>query len=199
VPAPLSLDLRDSVAWLGVTPFLVTGLHPRGAPPLPPYGSFLETNIRTYVTLDGVPGIAFLTLDATSRSAVAGARRTYRLPYRHAVGEMRRRGSAVRYRIARRAPAGALDAWYAPAGRAAPAPAGSLEAFLVERYRLYAVDGRHVVSADIHHPPWPIAPARARVGLAGYLPPALGDLGAPRLVHVARRQDVVVWRPRRVR
>jgi uncharacterized protein len=38
-------------------------------------------NVRTYTTIDGKPGIWFMSLDAASPIAVIGARRTYRLPY----------------------------------------------------------------------------------------------------------------------
>src|SRR3954469_26057967 len=56
VVAPqLPLDLWEGRAWIGVTPFVVTGAHPRGVPPLPWLGHFPELNTRTYVTLDGKP------------------------------------------------------------------------------------------------------------------------------------------------
>src|SRR5580765_3363473 len=45
VPRELPIDTFAGSAWLGVVPFLITGLRPRGAPPLM---RFLETNVRTY-------------------------------------------------------------------------------------------------------------------------------------------------------
>ena len=81
LPRGLELDLFEDDAWIGVTPFRVTGLRARGLPPLPFVSSFLEVNARTYVTAGGKPGIWFFSLDASSELAVAAARRAYRLPY----------------------------------------------------------------------------------------------------------------------
>src|SRR4051794_17110859 len=44
VPPELPIDTFDGAAWLGVTPFQVTGARPRGTPPVPVLSSFLETN-----------------------------------------------------------------------------------------------------------------------------------------------------------
>src|SRR3954453_20358807 len=70
VPPELPIDTFDGSAWLGIPPFRVTGVRLRGAPPVPVVSSFLETNVRTYTTFGGRPGIWFLSLDAASRLAV---------------------------------------------------------------------------------------------------------------------------------
>src|SRR4051812_3530508 len=75
VPPQATLDLYDGDAWLTVSPFRAT-LRPLPDLPLPaPTLSFLEVNVRTYVRVNGQPGIIFLSLDATSRTAVWTARR----------------------------------------------------------------------------------------------------------------------------
>src|SRR3954451_15209810 len=51
VPAALSIDTYDGGAWLGITPFEVSGLRPRGMPPVPRLSRFPELNVRTYVVL----------------------------------------------------------------------------------------------------------------------------------------------------
>src|SRR4051794_17247371 len=104
VPEPLPIDEFDGTAWLGVTPFEVTGLRLRGTVPVPRLSRFPELNVRTYTRLDGKPGIWFFSLDAGSAAAVAGARLTYRLPYFHAEMEIERLSGGVRYR-SRRVPA----------------------------------------------------------------------------------------------
>ena len=81
VPEELPLDTFDDTAWLGVTPFHLSGLRIRGLPPVPRFSSFLELNVRTYVKRDGKTGIYFFSLDAESPLAVEAARRLYRLPY----------------------------------------------------------------------------------------------------------------------
>ena len=101
VPEPLPIDEFDGTAWLTITPFEVTGLRARGTPPVPGISSFPELNVRTYTSLDGKPGIWFFSLDAGSWAAVAGARRTYRLPYFRAAMEIERLDGGFRYRSVR--------------------------------------------------------------------------------------------------
>src|SRR4051794_7437957 len=62
VPDVLELETWDGSAWLGITPFRVTGLRVRGAPPLPFLSSFAELNCRTYVRRGDRPGIWFFSL-----------------------------------------------------------------------------------------------------------------------------------------
>ncbi len=186
VPEAVELEQWDGSAWVGLTPFRVAGLRLRGVPPLPLLSSFLELNCRTYVRRDDRPGIWFFSLDASSRLAVEAARRTYRLPYRHARLALRSGRFSAR-------PAGesaSFEARYAGIGDVFQAQPGTLEHFLVERYCLYAEDGR--VRADIHHAPWALQRAEATVEQRGIAPvPLAGDP----LCHYARRQDVVIWRP----
>ena len=49
VPNRLELQEHSGSAWLGVTPFVITGLRARGLLPLPFASSFRELNVRTYV------------------------------------------------------------------------------------------------------------------------------------------------------
>jgi hypothetical protein len=195
VPAELPIDTFAGSAWLGITPFAVSGARPHGTPPVPALSGFLETNVRTYTTVGGRPGIWFLSLDAASALAVLGARRTYRLPYFHAAMRATRHGGRIEYRTARADPAAALALTYGPAGEAFTAAPGTLEHFLTERYCLYALDARHrMLRADIHHPPWPLQPAEARIAHNTMTAPygiALPDRDP--LVHYAARQDVVIW------
>jgi uncharacterized protein YqjF (DUF2071 family) len=170
----------------------------RGLPPAPFVSRFLETNVRTYVTLDGRPGIWFLSLDASSRLAVLGARHTYRLPYFRARMSAREGPYGIDYLLARESPPASLGVTYGPVGDAFHAGPGTLEHFLIERYRLYSLarDGS-LLAADIHHPPWRLQPAEARVTsntMTASQGIALSE--QPALLHFSRRQDVVIWPPR---
>jgi uncharacterized protein YqjF (DUF2071 family) len=151
------IDTFDGSAWIGITPFEVVGARPRGLPPLRWSSHFPELNVRTYVTVDGRPGIWFLSLDAARALVVHGARATYRLPYHHARMSVTRDGDGVNYRsesLSRRWPRAAFDATCAPTGPVAEPAAGTLEHFLTERYTLYTVDAaQRLRSADIHHAP----------------------------------------------
>jgi uncharacterized protein YqjF (DUF2071 family) len=59
----LPVDTFGGDAWLGITPFVVTGLRVVGTPPVPGLSRFPELNVRTYVTLEDKPGIYFFSLD----------------------------------------------------------------------------------------------------------------------------------------
>ena len=198
VPDEIPIDTYDGSAWLGVTPFRLTALRLRGLPHLPDLTSFLETNVRTYATIGGRPGIYFLSLDAASALAVAAARRSYRLPYFHARMSARTVTDWVDYestRVSSDGPPAQLRVRYRPTGEASEAQEGSLEHFLTERYCLYTLDDRgRVLRAEIHHPPWPLQPAEAELELNTMGAPLGQPLGGPPLVHFARRQDVLIWR-----
>lgn len=197
VPRPLELDVRDGRAWLGITPFRISGLRPNGLPPLPWLSYFPELNVRTYVAYGGRPGIYFFSLDAARFTAVAAARRGYRLPYFRAQMTARRSGQSVSYTSERTdssGPPAQLRARYAPSGPRLEIDDGSLERWLSERYCLYVVDdpGR-ALRGEIHHPPWPLQPASATIGTNTMAAPLGLQLDAEPLLHYSARQDVLIW------
>ncbi len=198
VPPQIPIDTFEGSAWVGVTPFEVSGFRLRGTLPPPVVSRFPEVNVRTYATVDGKPGIFFLSLDAGSLTAVVAARRAYRLPYFRAAMRIDRRGCEVDYRSDRRSSDGepaSLRISYRPTGSVKSAAPGTLEQFLVERYCLYTVDDRgEVLRADIHHPPWPLQRAEANISLNTMAAPYRIELPAEGpLLHYSRRQDVVIW------
>ena len=203
VPARLELDTFEGRAWVGVVPFRMSGVRLRGTPALPGLSAFPELNVRTYVVADGRPGVWFFSLDAANGAAVAMARAWFHLPYFRAQMSREERDGWVEYRSARThggAKRGEFQGRYRPAGEAFCAKSGSLEHFLTERYCLYAADDEgRVRRGEIHHGPWPLQPAEAQftqntmAEAAGIVLPS----GRP-LLHFSRRQDVVVWPPRRI-
>jgi uncharacterized protein YqjF (DUF2071 family) len=202
VPDRLPLDLAEGAAWISLAAFEVRATRPHGLPPPPVVGRFPELNVRTYVSRGGRPGIFFLSLDAASAPAVAAARRLYRLPYLRAEIEILRDGPWTRYRSERRDRRGAptrFAARWRPAGAARSAAPGSLEAWLVERYRLYTADVRGALLAgDIHHRPWTLRDAEAAI-TANTMTAGLGiDLAGAPLVQHAARVDALFWALERV-
>ncbi len=189
VPAELELETFDGSAWLGVVPFVLTGLRLRGLLPVPRFSSFPELNVRTYVTRGGKPGIWFFTLDAASTWAVEGARLTYKLPYRRARMSVERRSGWIAYESSREG--AVFSARYRGAGDLFRAEPGSLEWFLTERYCLYAVDDGMPKRAEIHHPPWTLQAGEAEIALNTMAPVAQPD-EEPHLLFCAR-QDTVIW------
>ncbi|MBI3962971.1 MAG: DUF2071 domain-containing protein [Deinococcus sp.] len=66
IPSRLAIDTFAGNAWIGVVPFTMWGVRPVFLPPLPGLNAFHELNVRTYVHLNGVPGVWFFSLEATS-------------------------------------------------------------------------------------------------------------------------------------
>jgi uncharacterized protein YqjF (DUF2071 family) len=195
VPESVELEVHDGAAWLGVTPFVLTGLRLRGLPPLPLLSEFPELNVRTYVTSGGKPGIWFFSLDAASTFAVEAAKRLYKLPYNRAQMHVERRDDYVHYESAR--PGAAFSGRYRGSGELFQAEPGSLEEFLTERYCLYTEDGGRLYRAEIHHPPWDLQRGEAELDLNTMAPFPLPD-EEPHVLF-SPRQDVVVWALEEVR
>ncbi len=173
LPDGLSVDTHEGNAYLGVVPFVMDDIRPRGVP----VGlSFPELNLRTYVEGPNGPGVYFYSLDADDPVGVTVARRLFALPYYRARMDVRREsvagdrsegapadGTRVHFRSRRvhgGAPPAPFDATYEPTEETGWTPeAGSLPAFLVENYRFYAMGGRLYCGA-IEHEPWTLRGGR---------------------------------------
>ncbi|UIP01293.1 DUF2071 domain-containing protein [Halobaculum sp. CBA1158] len=163
LPDPLSVATHDGDAYLGVVPFEMTDIRPRGSP----IGlSFPELNLRTYVTHGDTKGVYFFSLDAEDALGVGVARTLFRLPYYRASMDVTRDDGDVTVRSRRAhpgAPPAPFDATYGPCGETSPPEPGSLEAFLVENYRFYTQGRDRIYYGDIDHEPWPLAPADCEI------------------------------------
>ena len=207
LPPGLALDTFQGQAWISVVPFRMSGIRPRGLPPLPWLSAFPELNLRTYVVLrsqpEQKPGVWFFSLDAANPVAVAVARWLFHLPYFRARMACEPEGEAIRYRSQRThrgAPPAEFVARYGPSGPVYRAEPGSLEEWLTERYCLYAGDrsGR-LYRTEIHHKPWPLQPAWAEIQVNSVARAAGIALPAePPLLQFARRLDVAAWLPERI-
>jgi uncharacterized protein YqjF (DUF2071 family) len=200
IPSPLELDLYDGEAWVGIVPFHMTNVSPRGVPSMPGVSAFAELNVRTYVRFGDRPGVYFFSLDAASALAVAAARTMFHLPYYLASIEREEQDGGIRYRSRRTVEQGSgaeLLVSYRPAGRVFHPVEGSLEYFLTERYCLYTIGKTsHPLRVDVHHPRWRLQPAEATFE-RNTMADAVGIRLAARapLLHFARRQDAVAWLP----
>lgn len=221
LPPELEPETFDGAAYVALVPFLMTGIRFVGLPAIPGTSRTLETNVRTYVRRRGggpeaVPAVWFCSLEAESTLAVLAARWGFGLPYFQATMAYARGhepgadGRALATRVAssqRRwpqpAPARSLvDAAFVAAAPFAPAVAGSLEHFLVERYALYAQRGRTLLHAEVRHTPYRIRAGSLRAVDTGLLAAAgipAAALRGPALVHEAEDVTVRIGAPRRAR
>lgn len=162
LPDGIELHTFDGRAWVGLVPFWMSGVRPRFCPPVPGVSRFPEINVRTYAIVDGVPGVYFFSLDTPSRIAVFAGNRFFHVPYRHA----RQRITAIdggQHYVSHRDGRCELDL-RVEFGAPAPAPPGSLEHFLTERYCIHTVDGAgRLRRGPVRHAPWPLLTANASV------------------------------------
>jgi uncharacterized protein YqjF (DUF2071 family) len=200
IPPQLQIDTLEEQAWLAVVPFRMTGVRLRGMPAVPWLSAFPELNVRTYVTYGEKPGVWFFSLDAGNSLAVAIARAWFHLPYFRARMNSEDRAGWIDYqseRTHRGAPVGLLKCRYRASGEVFSTRRGTLEHFLTERYCLYTADSQgRIIRGEIHHLPWPLQLADAE--FAGNTMTEAAGLVLPArkpLLHFAKRQDVVVWRP----
>jgi uncharacterized protein YqjF (DUF2071 family) len=160
LPGGLVVDTFDGTGWIGLVPFFMKGVRPSGFPALPLVSNFLELNLRTYVK-DGAgrPGIWFFSLDANQPLAVWTARMFFALPYRHATMHASHRDGWTEYASARVGGGPMLEYRYRGVGPLQEAVFGSLEFFLVERYRLFASRRGQLLSGRVYHPPYQLSGA----------------------------------------
>ncbi|WP_310550931.1 YqjF family protein [Paenibacillus glufosinatiresistens] len=213
LPDGVELDLWDGVPWISLSPFHVDPLRLRWTPPFPGVGRFLEVNLRTYVKVNGVPGIWFFTLEASRRLAVVGARIGGHLPYHRAQMSEEVKGETVHYESLRTtglpssrrssedaSQAAVLKTAYRPlSGQVFNALPGSLLHWLSERYRMYSADRQgRLYTVDIHHLPWPLREVDVTIhtdtltGAYGLNVPAV-----PAAATYTERLDVLMWPIRR--
>jgi len=158
--------------------------------------------VRTYVTIGGKPGVWFFSLDAANRVAVEVARLWFHLPYFRAEMSLSARGTEIAYfsrRIDSRGQGERFEASYAGEGEKFHADRGTLDYFLTERYCLYAQarDGA-MLRGEIHHAPWELQRARARVSVNTMAESFGVRLAREPVLHFSTLQEVIVWSPQRI-
>jgi uncharacterized protein YqjF (DUF2071 family) len=203
VPPPLAIDTFDGQAWVGVVPFKMWGVRPYLTPPVPGLNEFLELNVRTYVHLDGVPGVWFLSMEIDSSLAMWGARQFFFLPYYTARMSLEEQGPKITNRSERTsedAPEAAFDAAWTVGEKLPASEPDSLNFFLTERYCLYSAYREQLYRCRIFHEPWPLR----RAALSACDSTMTEALGLPTpssepLLHYAESLRVDIWPLRRVR
>lgn len=203
IPPRLAIDTFEGTAWIAITPLTIRGLRPPFLPPAPLVSQTLEINVRSYVHLDGAPGVWFFSLDASNPLAVWGARLGYALPYFRAAMKWEERDetfACISHRTHSSAALAELDAAWTHGAPLPEARPETLDFFLIERYCLYAARGDHLYRARIHHRPWPLRRATlSRLHSTMIEAHGLPTPGQPPLLHAqAAPLQVQVWPPQRV-
>ena len=199
VPSLLPLDTYEGQCWIGVVPFWMSHIHARGLPPFPGLSQFPELNVRTYVTLDGKPGVYFFSLDAANLPAVWAARAFYHLPYFHAEMSATIQNGWIEYRSHRHERQAEFLARYRPTASVELSCSGTLKHWYTERYCLYTTLGHNIYRAEIHHQPWPLQDAEAIIE-TNSMASASGIQLSPNtpLLNFAKQLEVLIWPLRRI-
>ena len=155
LPAGLQVDTFAERGWIGIVPFFMRGVRPAGLPGVVGLSNFLELNLRTYVRDRlGRPGIWFYSLDANQPLAVWIARLCFALPYQHSAMRANIESGQIAYSSRRIGSAETLHYSYSPAAELGEAGFGSLDFFLLERYRLFARRGGRLMTGRVYHAPY---------------------------------------------
>jgi uncharacterized protein len=198
IPERLSIDTFEGTAWIGITPFTMWGIRPVLLPAIPLLSTAHELNVRTYVHCNGVPGVWFLSLDASNPLVVVGARLAFHLPYFQAhmrLEEQGRTRHCTSHRIRSKSPSADFEVVWTQGTTLPQAPPDSLEFFLTERYCLYTVWRDRLYRARIFHHPWSLC----RAALSSYASTMLEahglptPSGRPLLHHQAVPLHVEIW------
>ncbi len=198
LPAYLSLDTWEGQAYIGIVPFKMVNIRFARGYPVVGARNFPETNVRTYVIgPNGDPGVWFFSLDAASRTAVAGGRSIYGLPYHFAKMEVEVSGKQVEYRSKRENAESAIKT--AIPLEFMPAEPGTLEFWLAERYLLYSLRRGFLSSGQVHHSPYPLAATTAELATNTMFGPLGINVDSEPLVHYSPGVDVEVFRLQRSR
>jgi uncharacterized protein len=153
LPPGLLVDTYEGKAWVGIVPFFMCHVRPVMLPFLS--SNFLELNLRTYVKdQHEVPGVWFYSLDANHAPAVWAARVCFGLPYRHAKMRAEVGRDEIKYSCRRRGSSTVQEYLFLPSADLGEAKLGSLEFFLIERYRLYSVRRGRLLSGRVYHSPY---------------------------------------------
>lgn len=164
LPTGLTLQEFDGSAWVGVVPFQLGNLRRRNLPWLPLMPSFPELNLRTYVEVDGKPGVWFFSLDAQSWPIVLGGRLRFHLPYHYAQIQFYEGTNGFVFNSTRARGSVRFGGCFRAEGGSYIAEPGTFEYWATERYCLYTQTRRgEIVRTEVHHPPWPLQNATIEI------------------------------------
>jgi hypothetical protein len=187
LPPGLLLDTYMGEAWVSVVAFTVKNMRLKFLPPLPYLSNFHEINLRTYVVKDGIPGIYFITIEASKTGSVLMAKNFVGLKYKKA----KINKEYGRYSLSESKEENCLDLKYC----ALQSLKGKteLEKWLTERYCAYEVIKKTMYRFNIHHKEWPLKKMKSRKLNLEYTKAGLGEDAKPAFMHYSAHQKVLLW------
>jgi uncharacterized protein len=185
LPRELEVDVLDGDAWLSFVLFRLH-LRPAWVPHVPGFSSLLELNLRTYVRHEGQSGIYFLRMYADNAWAIQATRWLTPFDYRYAsLGQEHSPDGC--WKGGGEAAVDALHFQFQvqPTRQIRLTASGSLDAWLLERYRLFVVGrGGGIMAAQAEHEPWAAAQLAGEFTGGNSLARAvIGDSPDPPLMH----------------
>jgi uncharacterized protein YqjF (DUF2071 family) len=196
IPDRLQIDTYEGKAYIAITPLTIWGARPAYTPPLPLVSRTHELNVRTYVYLEGVPGVWFFSLDANNPLAVIAARTFFSLPYYTASQSLDEEENRVCFESSRMSEEAKFRAVWTIGDDLPQAEPGTLDFFLIERYCLYTTDDKKkLYRCRILHQPWRLQETKELSEFESSMIEANGlptPEGEP-LLHCGGPVDVDVW------
>ena len=194
VPSALTLDSFHGSCWVSIVPYLTSSMHLRGLPPIPGMAAFPGFNIRTYVTVDGKPGVYFFSLTAANFLAAYTAKTFFRLPYTYMEMKYKKVNDLIVFESEKKSGVQLLCN-YKSVSAPSPTEKGSLEEWLVQRYCLYTVSKKgEPMRADILHEPWMLEKVEAKIHQNTLLSSLniVPEIEEP-ILHYAKKAVVRIW------
>jgi uncharacterized protein len=163
LPSGFVVDTFDGSAWVGLIPFemenIAFPLTDRINVKTGRFGSFPETNVRTYIIgPTGRRGVWFFSLDINRVAPTLIARVGYGLPYCFADMSVKTVGTGIgqtiRYESERRWPSRSQSVVHVKRGELIEVKVDELDAFTSARWALGSRFLRRNVWAEVDHPTW---------------------------------------------
>ena len=153
----------DGMTYVALVPFVMSGIRLGASPPVPYFGSFLETNIRLYSIDDaGRHGVLFLSLETSRLAVVPLTRLGLGMPYTWARMRLDRTpgaadtvGRTLTYRSERRWPRRGLRSRLTVTVGEVVQPT-ALEVWLTARWGAHTRVGGRTWWVPNEHAEWPL-------------------------------------------
>ena len=194
VPSSLPVDTFNQTGWISFVPYIVSSVRIRGLPPIPGIRQFVGFNIRTYVNLNGKPGVYFFSLAATDWLNAKMAKLFFQLPYFYRNMDIVVK-TADSFTFSLREQERQTEWTYRPTSDQRLAVKGSLEEWLVERYCLYTVNKRgEPMRSDIRHRSWLLQDVEVDFQDSSIFSDHWISLSSQKpICHYSKKKEVQIW------